>query len=234
MNRVGYTGVPRDMKTPFPLFALLVLGLTAAASAQVPPPESGAPGQPTPGAGQARRELQPPSGAASPSPFPGATPPAATTSEATAPTAVNARLPQLGVGSLNIDALAAGGVDEALDPQGAMAAFNQASRSEQDVARADLRTRVDATRRALLELTARSRAQGVAVDSTQQGRMEAELEEREEVLKRTLGTTPVAQTDDEWRRLQAEVSTHYDAFANAVRRVQMNLQSQKADIPAER
>lgn len=218
--------------------AVVAICLAVAAGAQVPPPptESGAPDEPTPGSGQARRELQPPAGPSGPGPFPsidqGETPAAAR--EAPGSSLANPRLPQLGVGSLNIDALAAGGIDHAVDLQAAVAALGRAPRSEQNVALADIRTRVDSTRRALLELIARSRAQGVEVDSTQQGQLEAELEEREDVLKRTISTAPVAETDDEWRRLQAEVSVQYQEFANAVRRVQQNLQSQEAETPAER
>ncbi|HYC69818.1 MAG TPA: hypothetical protein VEB66_01340 [Opitutaceae bacterium] len=225
---------PSDLR---PALVALCLAAVPAGIAQVPPPpiESGAPDEPTPGPGQARREIQPPSGPLVPSPFPApdpAAPPRA--GEVSSPSAANPGLPQLGVGSLNIDALAAGGVDSALDPRATIANFNSAPRADQDVALADVRTRVDATRRALIELRARSRAEGAEVDSTRQGRLEAELEEQEEALKRTLATAPVAQTDDEWRRLQTEVSLQYEAYANAVRRVQLNLQSKEAEIPAER
>lgn len=219
--------------------ALLALCLAAAPGlAQVPPtpPEGGAAAEPTPGSGQARREAQPPSGPLVPSPLPsaGEADARAQPGAPVAPSAANSRLPQLGVGTLNLDALAAGGVDAALDPTAAVAALGRAPRTEQDAALADLRTRVDATRRALLELRARARAQGVQVDSATQGRLEADLEEQEEALKRTLGTAPVAPTDDEWQRLQAEVAAQYEAFANAVRRVQQNLQSHEAQTPAER
>lgn len=228
-------------ETPRLTALALLLAAMPVLCGQTPPtpPEAAAAAEPpTPGAGQARREVQPPAGPSDPAgtfepvrpenDLPGAQPqPGGRFSMA------DPRLPQLGVGTLNIDALAAGGVDAALDPRTAITTLQLTPRSEQDAALADLRTRVDATRRALIELRARARAQGLEVDADLRARLEADLENQEDALKRTLATAPVAQTDDDWRRLQSEISLQYEAFANAVRRVQLHLQATEPQLRSE-
>lgn len=215
-----------------PVVLVTSLCVATALLAQEPPP---APENPAPGVGQARPLVPPPTGPVGEAPPlideegrtvpPGAPAPGTTLAEP--------RLPRLGVGTLNIDALAVGGVDIALDPVNVIANFQQTPRSDQDVALADLRTRVDATSRALVELRARARAQGVPVEATLNSRLTAEMEQQEEALKRTLSTVPVANTDEEWRRVQSDISTQYSAYANAVRRVQMSLQTNAPEAPPE-
>lgn len=140
-----------------------------------------------------------------------------------ASTALDASGNPIAVSGASIDALAAAGLDVALDPTATVTAIRRADRSTQQAALAQVRTRIDATSRALTELRAQARATGVATVDSNFDQAAAEIRTREDLLRDALREAGSASSDEAWRQAQSQIATHYQAYAEAVRRAQQML-----------
>ncbi|MBA4137235.1 MAG: hypothetical protein C0518_07970 [Opitutus sp.] len=134
----------------------------------------------------------------------------------------------IAVSGASIDALAAAGVDVALDPATTVAAIRRADRTTQQAALAQVRTRIDATSRALTELRAQARANGVAAVDSNFDQAAAEIRNREDLLRDALRDAGSATSDEAWRQAQSQIATQYQAYAEAVRRAQQMLQPRQS------
>lgn len=130
----------------------------------------------------------------------------------------------IAVSGASLDALAAAGIDVALDPVNTVAALRRTSFANSRPTLEQVRTRVDATGRALTELRAQARANGVATAGSNFDQVAAEIRTREELLRDALREAATATSEEAWRQSQHQVATHYQAYADAVRRAQQLLQ----------
>jgi hypothetical protein len=130
---------------------------------------------------------------------------------------------QLIVSGASIDALAAAGVQAALDPQNALARLRRANAASQPGVVSELQTRVDATSRALTEARARARAGGLSISDAELDRLASEIRVREDVLRDTLRNLTRATSEQEWRQMQSLLDSQYTAYADAVLRANQYL-----------
>jgi hypothetical protein len=124
----------------------------------------------------------------------------------------------------SMDALVAGGVDVALNPAAALAALRQSPTANQQKALATLRTRVDATDRALADMRAQARANGVAGAGSNYDQVAEDIRVREDALREALRAAGSGTSDQEWRQAQSQVAAAYQAYADAVARARTLLQ----------
>ena len=143
-----------------------------------------------------------------------AQPPGATN----ASTMLDAQGGRIAVSGSSIDALAAGGVEVAVDPQNALANLRRANADGQAGVTAELQTRVDATSRALTESRARARAAGLSISDANYDQLAAEVRVREDMLRETLRNAARANSEEEWRTLQSVLDSQYAAYADAALR----------------
>lgn len=130
----------------------------------------------------------------------------------------------IAVSGASLDALAAAGVDVALDPTATLAAVRRTPFADARTTIEQVRTRVEATGRALTELRAQARANGVATAGSNFDQVAAEIRTREDLLRDALREAGTATSEEAWRQAQHQVTTHYQAYADAVRRAQQLLQ----------
>jgi len=124
----------------------------------------------------------------------------------------------------SIDALAAAGVEVALDPQNALTNLRRANADGQRGVTAELQTRLDATDRALTEARAAARANGFPITDSGFDQAMTEVRARENVLRETLRNATRANNENEWRSLQSLLDSQYTAYADAVLRARALLQ----------
>lgn len=141
-----------------------------------------------------------------------------------ASTALDASGQRIAVSGASIDALAAAGVEVAVDPQNALSNLRRADASGQTGVTAELQTRLDATNRALTEARARARATGFPLASAEFDQLAAEVRTREDLLRETLRNAATSNSEAEWRQLQSVLDTQYSAYADAVLRANRLLQ----------
>lgn len=125
----------------------------------------------------------------------------------------------------NINELAAAGLDAALNPTAALTTLRTAPvASQQTVVRA-LQTRVDATTRALLDLRARARANGIAGAGPNFDQAAEDIRLRETALRDALSSAGGTTDEAAWRQAQTQIATLYQAYADSVQRARALLQS---------
>lgn len=133
----------------------------------------------------------------------------------------------IAVSGASLDALAAAGVDVALDPVNTVAGLRRTPFADSRATLEQVRLRVEATGRALTELRAQARANGVSTAGSNFDQVAAEIRTREELLRDALRDAGTATSEEAWRQAQHQVATHYQAYADAVRRAQQLLQPQQ-------
>lgn len=136
-----------------------------------------------------------------------------------ATTAIDANAP-VAVSGVSVDALAAAGIDVAVDPQTVIASLQRANRTTAATAVSELRARIEATTRALNELRTEAKATGMQVDGALLEQATADLRSQENMLRQALTNASRASNDAEWRQAQAQLATQYQLYAQAVRRTQ--------------
>lgn len=187
-----------------------------------PPPVT----QPVPGAvvpqvqppGQVPAPVTPPAGPTAPGTV--VQPPGSTN----ASTVLDANGQRIVVSGASIDALAAAGVEVAVDPQNTLANLRRADASGQQGVTAELQTRIDATGRALTEARAQARASGFPISDAQYDQLVAEIRLREDMLRETLRNAAISNSEAEWRQLQSVLDSQYSAYADAVLRANRMIQ----------
>lgn len=131
----------------------------------------------------------------------------------------------LAVEPTNINALAAAGVDVALNPTAALATIRQAPVAHQQTALRTLQTRVDATARALIDLRAQARANGVAGAGSNFDQAAEDIRLREVALRDALSAAGSTSDEAAWRQAQTQIATLYQAYADSVQRARALLQA---------
>lgn len=127
------------------------------------------------------------------------------------------------VSGASIDALAAAGVDAALNLQNTVEALRTAPRAQQRNVLSQMRVRIAATGRAIAEVRAQARALGTISADTNFDQAAAEIRLREDVLLETLRNLDTADSDETWRVMRNQLVSQYQAYAEAVRRAQQLL-----------
>lgn len=138
------------------------------------------------------------------------------------PGAVNA--PALVVEPTNINALAAAGIDVALNPTAALSTIREAPVANQRTALRALQTRVDATARALIDLRAQARANGVAGAGPNFDQAAEDISLREVALRDAISAAGSTADEAAWRQAQTQLATLYQAYADSVQRARALLQ----------
>jgi hypothetical protein len=143
-------------------------------------------------------------------------------STTTTPGAVNAAA--LVAEPRNLNELAAAGVDVSLNPTAALTTVRQAPVANQQIALRSLQTRIDATSRALTDLRAQARANGVAGAGTNFDQAAEEVRVREVALRDAISAAGGTADEAAWRQSQTQLATLYQAYADAVQRARALLQ----------
>ncbi|HLP25937.1 MAG TPA: hypothetical protein VK477_09680, partial [Acidobacteriota bacterium] len=143
-------------------------------------------------------------------------------STTTSPGAVSATT--LIVQPANINELAAAGVDVSLNPTAALASIRQAPMTNQQPALRSLQTRVDATARALIDLRAQARANGVAGAGANFDQAAEDIRQRETALRDAISSAGSTTDEAAWRQAQTQLATLYQAYADSVQRARSLLQ----------
>lgn len=124
----------------------------------------------------------------------------------------------------NINELAAAGVDVSLNPTAALTTIRQAPVANQQPALRSLQTRVDATARALIDLRAQARANGVAGAGTNFDQAAEDIRVREAALRDAINSAGSTTDEAAWRQAQTQLATLYQAYADSVQRARSLLQ----------
>lgn len=125
----------------------------------------------------------------------------------------------------NINALAALGVDAALNPSAALATLRAAPATNQQAVLRSLQTRVDATTRALVDLRAQARANGVTGAGANYDQAAENIRLREAALREAIQSAGSAADEAGWVQARSQVETQYQAYVDAVMRARALLQS---------
>lgn len=131
----------------------------------------------------------------------------------------------LAVEPTNINELAAAGLDAALNPTAALTTLRTAPVANQQTVLRALQTRVDASTRALLDLRARSRANGIAGAGPNFNQAAEDIRLREVALRDALSSAGSTADEAAWRQAQTQIATLYQAYADSVQRARALLQS---------
>jgi hypothetical protein len=138
------------------------------------------------------------------------------------PGAINATT--LAVEPTTLNELAAAGVDVSLNPTAALSTLRQAPVANQQTALRSMQTRIDATSRALIDLRAQARANGVAGAGANFDSAAEEVRVREIALRDAISTAGGTTDEAGWRQSQTQLATLYQAYADAVQRARALLQ----------
>ncbi|MBI2511624.1 MAG: hypothetical protein HYV96_06575 [Opitutae bacterium] len=130
----------------------------------------------------------------------------------------------LAIEPTNLNELAAAGLDVALNPTVALATLRTAPIANQQTVLRSLQTRVDATTRALIDLRAQARANGVAGAGPNFDQAAEEIRVREIALRDALSSAGSTADEAAWRQAQTQIATLYQAYADAVQRARAFLQ----------
>lgn len=140
----------------------------------------------------------------------------------TTPGAANAAT--LAVEPTNLNELAAAGVDVSLNPTAALASIRQAPMTNHQTALRSLQTRVDATARALIDMRAQARANGVAGAGANFDQAAEDVRLREVALRDAISSAGSTTDEAAWRQAQTQLATLYQAYADSVQRARSLLQ----------
>lgn len=124
----------------------------------------------------------------------------------------------------NINELAAAGIDVSLNPTAALTTIRQTPMANQQTALRSLQTRVDATARALIDLRAQARANGVAGAGANFDQAAEDVRLRETALRDAISSAGSTTDEAAWRQAQTQLATLYQAYADSVQRARVLLQ----------
>lgn len=130
----------------------------------------------------------------------------------------------LAVDPTNINELAAAGLDVALNPTAALTTLRQSPVASQQTALRTLQARVDATTRALFDLRAQARANGVAGAGANFDQAAEDIRVRETALRNALSSAGSTADEAAWRQSQTQIAMLYQAYADSVQRARALLQ----------
>ncbi len=140
----------------------------------------------------------------------------------TTPGAANAA--SLAVEPTNLNELAAAGLDVSLNPAAALASIRQTPMTNQQPALRSLQNRVDATARALVDLRAQARANGVAGAGANFDQAAEDVRLRETALRDAISSAGSTTDEAAWRQAQTQLATLYQAYPDSVQRARSLLQ----------